>query len=122
MSRDGDFYTSIRSGKASVVTDTIKAVTADEIQLTSGKTLRPDITVAATGLKLQFAGGIKDVPNMMFIFGYANAAWTLGAEVTSTLLVRLLCVMKQKGVGVVIPRVQHPESMKEQSLFNLTST
>ncbi|KAH8663235.1 monooxygenase [Ilyonectria robusta] len=144
MSRDGDFYTSIRSGKASVVTDTIKAVTADEIQLTSGKTLRPDIIVAATGLKLQFGGGIKisvdgqtidpsskfswqncmvqDVPNMMFIFGYANAAWTLGAEVTSTLLVRLLRTMKQKGAAAAIPRVHHPESMKEQSLFNLTST
>ncbi|KAM0269047.1 hypothetical protein ACHAQH_009844 [Verticillium albo-atrum] len=144
MTPDGDFFAAIRSGKASVVTDTIKAVTATEIQLTSGETLRPDIIVAATGLKLQFAGGIKvsvdgqtldpsskfswqnsmvqDVPNMMFIFGYANAAWTLGAEVSSTLLVRLLRFMREKGVTVAIPRVEHPEHMKEESLFNLTST
>ena len=65
---DGDFYASIRSGKADVVTDTIKEVTGDSIELQSGEVLHPDIIVTATGLKIQVAGGAKVVFDLVVRF------------------------------------------------------
>lgn len=41
------------------MTGVIKNITRNEIPLESGKTLRPDTIVTATGLKLRFAGGIQ---------------------------------------------------------------
>ncbi|KAI1407287.1 FAD/NAD(P)-binding domain-containing protein [Hypoxylon sp. FL1857] len=144
LSPGGDFYAALRSGKADVITDTIENVTSTEIQLASGKTIQPDIVVAATGLKLQFAGGIKlsidnceidvaqkftwkgamiqDVPNLMFVVGYVNASWTLGAEVTGQLLVRLLSLLKRRGAQVAVPRLDNPGTMRRGDVFNLSST
>ncbi|KAJ3543591.1 hypothetical protein NM208_g2298 [Fusarium decemcellulare] len=141
---DGDFYTALRSTKASIVTDTIDEVTETEIVLKSGQRLHPDVIVPATGLKLQFAGGIpisvdgkivdpttkftwqgcmlQDVPNMAFIIGYVNASWTLGAEATGVLLGRLWGRMKSSGANVAIPRLEAPENMQQVSLFALSST
>ncbi|KAI0838494.1 FAD/NAD(P)-binding domain-containing protein [Hypoxylon sp. FL0890] len=144
LSPGGDFYAALRSGKANVITDTIENVTSTEIQLASGQTVQPDIIIAATGLKLQFGGGIKlsidgreidvaqkytwkgamiqDVPNLMFVFGYANASWTLGAEVTGQLLVRLLRLLKRRGAEVAVPRLDNPGAMRRGDVFNLSST
>lgn len=141
---DGDFYSSLRSGKADVVTGIIKDITANAIELQSGEILHPDIIVTATGLNLKFGGGVKlsvdqqevdptqrfmwkgsllqDVPNMVFILGYFNASFTLGADVTAELLVRLLCTIHKKGARAIIPRIQNLESTKEQSVTGLTST
>jgi cation diffusion facilitator CzcD-associated flavoprotein CzcO len=105
-------FTSIRSGKASVVTDTIKEVTGGAIQLSSGGSLWLDIIITVTGLKLRMAGGIRlsvdsadvnlskkflwkgfmvqDLPNLAIVIGYDNAAWTLGAEVTGIAIMRIL--------------------------------
>jgi cation diffusion facilitator CzcD-associated flavoprotein CzcO len=55
----GDFYKSLRDGKSSVETGTIKTVTSNSIQLNSGKELHPDIIVTATGLKLRVGGGMN---------------------------------------------------------------
>ncbi|KAF2017744.1 FAD/NAD(P)-binding domain-containing protein [Aaosphaeria arxii CBS 175.79] len=141
---DGDFYAALRSGKADVVTDVIEEVTSHSIVLKSGQKLQPDIIVAATGLQLQFAGGIKisideqainpsskfawkgcmlqDVPNLFFVIGYVNASWTLSAETTATLLVRLLWRMRARGANVALPTLQQPEKMTQVPLFNLSST
>ncbi|KAI1139382.1 FAD/NAD(P)-binding domain-containing protein [Hypoxylon sp. FL0543] len=141
---EGDFYAALRSGKASVVTDTIENVTSNEIQLASGKTIQPDIIVTATGLKLRFAGGIRlsidgseidvaqkftwrgamvqDVPNLMFVVGYAQASWTIGADVTGQLLVRLLSLLKRRGARVAVPRLDNADAMPRGNLFNLSST
>lgn len=59
VSPDGNFFASLRSGKASVVTGHIESVTATSIKLKDGQELHPDIIVAATGLKLQLGGGMK---------------------------------------------------------------
>jgi cation diffusion facilitator CzcD-associated flavoprotein CzcO len=56
---DGDFYASLRSGKASVVTGVIKKVTEKSIKLTDGQELHPNIIVTATGLKIRLACGAK---------------------------------------------------------------
>ncbi|KAL5043104.1 hypothetical protein BDW71DRAFT_210563 [Aspergillus fruticulosus] len=141
---DGDFYAAIRSGKASVKTGVIRQITQDEIQLESGEILRPDIIVTGTGLKLRCAGGIQlsidgdpidisqklvwrgamvqDLPNLGFIFGYIDASWTLGADVSATTIVRILHQMKQKGTLSAVPRLENAEAMQQRPLFNILST
>ncbi|KAH8897657.1 FAD/NAD(P)-binding domain-containing protein [Thozetella sp. PMI_491] len=140
----GDFFAALRAGKASVVTDTIEVVTEKGINLTSGQTLYPDAIITATGLKVKFAGGIKlsvdgrsidasekfawkttmlqDVPNCFFMMGYANASWTLGAEASAQLIVRLLRNMKQKGALQAVPYLDNPGAMEKTPVISLAST
>lgn len=140
--KDGDFFAALRSGKADIVTDKIKTVTANSIELESGAALHPDVIITATGLKLKVGGGIRfsvdgthfeiadkfawkaamleDVPNLFFMMGYENASWTLGADVGAHLFVRLLRLMKQKKAKVIVPRSSAP--MKESPMMNLSST
>ena len=144
-SMDGDFYAALRSGKADIITDTIKTVTKNTIELNSGNTLHPDVIVTATGLKLKFAGGIKfsvdgtqfnfadkfawksamlaDVPNLVFMTGYETASWTLGADVSAQLFVRLLKKMEKTGAKTATPRLRAgDEKMPEKSMLALSST
>ncbi|HYM01944.1 MAG TPA: NAD(P)/FAD-dependent oxidoreductase, partial [Stellaceae bacterium] len=58
---DADLFRSIRSGKASVVTDQIDTFTETGIQLRSGEHLDADIIVTATGLKMKMLGGMQIV-------------------------------------------------------------
>jgi monooxygenase len=98
---DGDLFKSIRSGKVSVVTDTIETFTEKGVRLHSGQELEADIIVTATGFTLQMMGGatlvvdgkevrlsekmtykgmmLSDVPNSAFTIGYTNSSWTLKA-------------------------------------------
>ncbi|KAJ4156440.1 hypothetical protein NW754_008071 [Fusarium falciforme] len=141
---DGDFFATLRSGKASVVTDTIKEVTEDAIQLDSGETLRPDMIITATGLKLRMAGGIRvsvdgqavdfskkflwkgfmlqDLPNLALVIGYVNASWTLGAEITGKAVVRILHQIKRECALSATPRLEHPERMQPRPLFQISAT
>ena len=57
--KDGDVFAALRKGTASIVTDTIESITKNSIKLKSGAELHADVIVTATGLKLQFAGGIR---------------------------------------------------------------
>lgn len=140
---NGDFFSALRSGKADVVTDRIKTVTKDSIQLESGAALHPDAIVTATGLKLRFGGGIafsvdgkpfvpaekfawksamlQDVPNLLFMTGYENASWTLGADVSAQLFIRLLKQMERQKASVLVPRVKN-EGMPVKSMMSLSST
>ncbi|KAJ2992244.1 hypothetical protein NUW58_g2230 [Xylaria curta] len=142
VSKDGDFYAVLRSGKANVVTDEIKAVTSNTIELRSGASLHPDVIVTATGLKLRFGGGIQfsvdgerieisdkfawkaamleDVPNLVFMLGYENASWTLGVDVGVHLFIRLLGLMKEKNAMVIVPKLSVP--IQETRAMKLTST
>lgn len=141
---DGDFFKALRTGKASVVTDTIATVTDTGIRLASGQTLETDIIVTATGLKLKIAGGahvsvdnvpitisekylwktvmLQDVPNMATVIGYTNASWTLGADATALLLCRLLKSMKGQGMTSAVPRLDDSAGMKSLPVLNLSST
>ncbi len=109
---DSDLFKALNEGKASVVTDHIERFTKSGIALKSGETLEADVIITATGLDLQFAGGmqievdgervvanerlnykgcmISGVPNMMTVFGYTNASWTLRADLISAYMCRLL--------------------------------
>ena len=109
---DGDLFTAIRSGAASVVTDEIERFTTDGIQLKSGDHVPADIIVTATGLNLCVLGDVElvidgqavnvsdtfsyksmmfsDVPNMISTFGYINASWTLRADIIANYACRLI--------------------------------
>ena len=143
-SLDGDFFAAIRSGKADIVTDKIKTITAKTIELESGNTLLPDTIITATGLKLRFGGGIsftvdgkpitvsdkyawrtlmlQDVPNLFFIFGYENASWTLGADVAAKLFVRICKRMTNRNYTVVVPHLEITEHTPVKPMMSLNST
>ncbi len=123
---DGDLFETVRSGKASVVTDQIEAFNERGVRLKSGQQLDADIIVTATGLVLQVLGGMKlsidgeprtlddrmtykgvlvqDVPNFATVFGYANAPWTLKVDLVGKYVCRLLRHMTATGQTVVVPR------------------
>ncbi len=122
---DSDLFQSIKTGKATVVTDTIEHFTEDGLKLTSGQDLQADIVVTATGLKMQILSGMKisvdgarvdfgkmmsykgmmysDVPNLATAFGYTNASWTLKADLTCSYVCRLLNYMAQRGYAEARP-------------------
>ena len=125
---DNDFFLSINSGAASIVTDTIDTFTENGVQLESGKELEADIVITATGLNLVILGGAKfsvdgkpvnfpdtfsymgmmysDVPNIITTFGYINASWTLRADVTAEFTCRLLNHMDAAGYRKCTPRLR----------------
>jgi monooxygenase len=125
LAPDGDIYTAIRAGHASVVTGTIDTFTEDGIRLTDGTDLPADIVVAATGLVLQAGGGIAlrvdgepidmpnsvlykgmmlaGVPNLSMTVGYINASWTLRADLVSDYVCRLLRHMDEHGYDICEP-------------------
>jgi monooxygenase len=55
---DGDLFTAIREGRASIVTDYIDTFTESGIRLQSGAELDADIIVSATGLNMLAIGGM----------------------------------------------------------------
>ena len=134
---NGDFFKSMREGKASVVTDHITSFTETGIQLASGEHLDADIIVTATGLELVTLGEMdffvdgnqvdfaktwtykgfaySDIPNMASTFGYINASWTLRSDLTAEYVCRLLNHMRKKGVAQCTPRLRDQDgSMKER--------
>lgn len=134
----------MRTGKADIVTDKIAHVTETGFQLESGATLDADIIITATGLKLLFGGGSKvfvdgqpvhlgdkyswrgallqDIPNLTFVLGYTNASWTLGADATAQLWIRLLKQARKTGTTSIVPQVADKEHVIQVPLLNLNST
>ena len=116
---DGDLFQGIADGKASVVTDEIERFTETGILLKSGKQLDADIIVTATGFNLSVLGDIDfaidgkpldfpdtvtyrgmmftGVPNMVWVFGYFRASWTLRADLVGDFVCRLLNAHGAKG-------------------------
>ena len=125
---NGDLFQAIRSGRASVVTDRIDTFTETGIRLRSGRDLRADVIVTATGLELVTLGEVafevdgepvdfsrtwtykgmaySDVPNLVSSFGYINASWTLRADLTCEYVCRLLNHMRRTGTVQCTPRLR----------------
>ena len=123
---NADLFESLKSGKASVVTDQIDHFTKKGIRLQSGDELEADIIIVATGLNLKLLGGAKfsvdgqpvefpdtfsykgmmysEVPNLVQTFGYINASWTLRADLTAEYTCRLLNRMEELGARQCTPR------------------
>ncbi|MCB9592207.1 MAG: NAD(P)/FAD-dependent oxidoreductase [Sandaracinaceae bacterium] len=140
---DDDLYASLREGTASVVTDTIERFTETGVRLASGETIEADVVVLATGLELQFLGGMQmvvdgqpiesgelvsyrglmfgDVPNWVAVLGYTSASWTLKADLASEFVCRLLGYMKEHGYDTVVPRLGDEPMAKTPIMGKLTS-
>ncbi|HEY2774304.1 MAG TPA: NAD(P)/FAD-dependent oxidoreductase [Candidatus Binatia bacterium] len=116
---DGDLFQGIQSGKASMVTDEIDRFTEKGVLLESGRELEADIIVTATGFNMSVLGDIAftidgkpldlhqtvtyrgmmftTVPNLLWIFGYFRASWTLRVDLLGDFVCRLLNSMKARG-------------------------
>ncbi|WP_439814173.1 flavin-containing monooxygenase [Zavarzinia sp. CC-PAN008] len=127
---DGDLFKGIAAGKASVVTDEIERFTETGILLKSGETLEADIVVTATGFNLCMLGDIAfevdgkpldfsktvtyrgmmftGVPNMVWVFGYFRASWTLRVDLVADFVCRMLDHMRSLNKRQVEP-VLRPE-------------
>jgi cation diffusion facilitator CzcD-associated flavoprotein CzcO len=127
---NGDIFKGIASGKASMVTGEIDRFTKNGVRLKSGEELEADIILTATGFNLCVLGDIDfsidgshidfsdtvtyrgmmftGVPNMVWIFGYFRASWTLRVDLIGDFVCRLLNHMGKKQVHSVEP-VLRPE-------------
>jgi len=116
---DGDIFQGIRAGKASVVTDEIESFTERGILLKSGEELQADVIITATGFNMNVLGDIDfaidgkplafsdtvtyrgmmftGVPNLLWVFGYFRASWTLRADLLADFVCRLLAHMEERG-------------------------
>jgi len=125
---DADLFQSIKSGRASVVTDEIDRFTENGILLKSGQALDADIIVTATGFNLNVLGDIDftidgrpldfaesvtyrgmmftGIPNMVWVFGYFRASWTLRTDLVADFVCRLLRHMKETGARKVVPALR----------------
>lgn len=125
---DGDLFNALQSKRADIVTDQIDHFTKTGILLKSGKHLDADIIVTATGLKIQMLGGaavyidgqmvdigkrmtykavmMEGVPNMVALFGYTNASWTLKIDLACQYVMRLLGYMHKERYQVALPQAK----------------
>jgi cation diffusion facilitator CzcD-associated flavoprotein CzcO len=138
---DGDLFTAISSGRASIVTDHIETFTEHGIRLASGAELLADVVVTATGLNLLALGGmtvsidgadidlartvaykgmmLSGVPNFAMILGYTNASWTLKSDLVSGYVCRLFNHMDQRGYQICTPVA--PDTLRREPIINLQS-
>lgn len=125
---DGDLFQGIRNGQASVVTDEIDTFNETGIALKSGGQLDADVIISATGFNLNVMGDIAfsvdgkpldfaqtvswrglmftGVPNLLWVFGYFRASWTLRVDIVADLFCRLLNHMDQTGATEVVPTLR----------------
>ncbi|MDE3222454.1 MAG: NAD(P)/FAD-dependent oxidoreductase, partial [Acidobacteriota bacterium] len=134
---DGDLFKAISSGRASVVTDEIAAITPHGVRLASGDEQRADVLITATGFELSVLGDVhftidgevlnlakrvtyrgmmfSGVPNLCWIFGYFRAAWTLRADLVCDYVGRLLNYMRDHDLHRVVPTLRD-EDLEETPL------
>jgi cation diffusion facilitator CzcD-associated flavoprotein CzcO len=139
---DGDLFTSISKGDASVVTAKIDRFVPEGIRLESGEVLEADVVITATGLNMLVLGGMEivvddrkvelsetvgykgmmfsGVPNLAAAIGYTNASWTLKCDLVCAYVCRLLNHMGSGGYDVVTPLWGEPE-LPDVPFVNLQS-
>jgi cation diffusion facilitator CzcD-associated flavoprotein CzcO len=138
---DGDLFTAIREGRASVVTGQVAEFTEDGVRMESGEEIPADVVVTATGLQLLAIGGmtlavdgerveladtvaykgamLSGVPNFALTMGYTNASWTLKADLVAQYVCRVLSYMDAHDYQVVTP--VPPDSDERLPLIDLMS-
>jgi cation diffusion facilitator CzcD-associated flavoprotein CzcO len=131
MVPDGDLFEAIKSGTVSVVTAEIDSFVERGIKLTSGEILDADIIITATGFDLSVLGDIafnvdgaaidfaqtityrgmmfSGVPNLLQVFGYFRASWTLRVDLIGDFLCRLLNHMQDLGATAVTPALREQD-------------
>jgi cation diffusion facilitator CzcD-associated flavoprotein CzcO len=116
---EGDVFKAAAAGKLSVVTDTLQTFTEKGVRTASGEEIEADIIVAATGFRLSVMGDIPfsvdgkpvnwhdtvtyrgmmftGVPNLLWVFGYFRASWTLRVDMLGDFVCNLLNHMDAVG-------------------------
>ena len=116
---EGDVFKAAAAGKLSVVTDTLQTFTEKGVRTASGEEIEADIIVAATGFRLSVMGDIPfsvdgkpvnwhdtvtyrgmmftGVPNLLWVFGYFRASWTLRVDMLGDFVSRLLNHLDETG-------------------------
>lgn len=142
MVPDGDLFKAIRENKATVVTDHLDTFTESGIKLKSGKELKADIIITATGLDLLVGGGadfsidkvpydisekfmykglmLSDLPNALMFTGYTNASWTLKVNLVSDYISRVIKYIDNNDYRYFVPTPDDPDMPRER-LLNLDS-
>jgi monooxygenase len=116
---EGDVFKAAAAGKLTVVTDTLQTFTVNGVRTSSGEEIEADIIVAATGFRLSVMGDIPfsvdgkpvdwhdtvtyrgmmftGVPNLLWVFGYFRASWTLRVDMLGDFVCSLLNHMESTG-------------------------
>ena len=116
-------FQGIAAGKASMVTGEIERFEPDGIRMQDGSLVEADIVISATGFNLSILGDIAftvdgkplnfgetvtyrgmmftGIPNMVWIFGYFRASWTLRVDLVADFVCRLLNHMDARGASQV---------------------
>jgi cation diffusion facilitator CzcD-associated flavoprotein CzcO len=132
---DGDLFAGISAGRAAMVTDEIAHFDERGVVLASGDRIDADIIITATGFNLSVLGDIAfsvdgapldlgstvtyrgamftGVPNMIWVFGYFRASWTLRADLLAAFVCRLLDHMDDLGAHRVTPRLRPEDAEME---------
>ena len=119
-----------------MVTDEIETFNETGVLTKGGVQIDADIIVTATGFNLSVLGDIPfevdgkavhwpdtvtyrgmmftGVPNMLWVFGYFRASWTLRADLISDFVCRLLGYMGEHGYQRVVPEVRAAEDADMQ--------
>ena len=125
---NGDLFKAMRNDQASVVTGQIDRFVPQGILLRNGETLPADVIVTATGFNLNVLGDIDfqvdgqpldfaqsvtwrgamftGLPNLVWVFGYFRASWTLRADLLGDFVCKLLQHMDKQGVRSVVPHLR----------------
>ena len=138
---EGDLFDGIKKGQISVVTNQIEAFNETGIELASGEILEADIIITATGFNMNVLGDIdfridnvpldiaksvtyrgimfSGVPNMVQVFGYFRASWTLRVDLIADFVCRLLGHMQEIGAASVTPVLRdEDQNMKLSPLID----
>ena len=129
---EGDLFKGISAGLASIVTDHIETFTERGILLKSGEELDADIIVTATGFNIAILGDIAfsidgeplvlsdtvsyrgmmftGVPNLVWVFGYFRASWTLRVDLIGDFVCRMFRHMDELGAAIVTPHLRPEDS------------
>jgi len=133
---DGDLFQSVLKGQVSVLTDEIETFTESGVRLKSGLSVAADIIITATGFDIAALGDIAfevdgrhvdfadtvtyrgmmftGLPNLVWVFGYFRASWTLRVDILGDFVCRLLRHMDDMGANKV--EVALPPELKEMPL------
>ena len=139
---DNDLFDAIKTGAVSMATDRIERFVNEGIRLVSGETLRADIIVTATGMRMRIMDGIEiivdgeavelgdslsykgimysNIPNLASSFGYTNASWTLKCELICEYVCRLLNYMERRDYKHCVPRLE-ADSQTAAPMIDFTS-
>jgi cation diffusion facilitator CzcD-associated flavoprotein CzcO len=128
---NGDLFKAVRNGQASVVTGQIERFLPEGIRLRNGEIVPADVIVTATGFNLNVLGDIvfqideqpldfggsvtwrgamfTGLPNLVWVFGYFRASWTLRADLLGDFVCKLLQHMDTHGLSSAVPQLRAEE-------------